>query len=75
MLKATFQYQEIPKFPEVKRNFAFLLDEHVSYCNNLTDLSFNPERSLLLQIELFDVQQGNQLGAGKKSYAVSFNIN
>ncbi len=71
--KATFQYQEISKFPEVKRDFALLLDEQVSY-RQLYDLSFKAERSLLKEIQLFDVYKGDKLPAGKKSYAVSFTL-
>lgn len=71
--KATFQYQEISKFPEVKRDFALLLDEQVSY-QQLYDLSFKAERSLLKEIQLFDVYKGDKLPAGKKSYAVSFTL-
>ena len=71
--KATFQYQEISKFPEVKRDFALLLDEQVSY-QQLYELSFKAERSLLKDIQLFDVYKGDKLPAGKKSYAVSFTL-
>ncbi|MGB5654476.1 MAG: phenylalanine--tRNA ligase subunit beta, partial [Robiginitalea sp.] len=71
--KANFQYQEISKFPEVKRDFALLLDEQVSY-RQLYDLSFKAERSLLKDIQLFDVYKGDKLPEGKKSYAVSFTL-
>lgn len=71
--KSTFQYQEISKFPEVKRDFALLLDENVSY-QQLYDLSFKAERSLLKDIQLFDVYKGDKLPEGKKSYAVSFTL-
>ena len=69
----TFEYREIPKFPEVKRDFALLLDEHITY-QQLHELSFKAERSLLREMQLFDVYKGDKLPKGKKSYAVSFTL-
>ena len=67
----SFTYQEIPKFPEVKRDFALLLDQKVSY-RQVHDLAFKTEKKLLREVQLFDVYTGDKLPAGKKSYAVSF---
>ncbi|MEJ2163519.1 MAG: phenylalanine--tRNA ligase subunit beta, partial [Robiginitalea sp.] len=47
-----FTYQDIPKFPEVKRDFALLLDEQVSY-REVHDLAFKTERKLLQDVQLF----------------------
>ena len=66
-----FTYREIPKFPEVKRDFALLLDQQVSY-RQVRDLAFNTEKKLLREVQLFDVYTGDKLPSGKKSYAVSF---
>lgn len=71
--KTTFTYREIAKFPEVKRDFALLLDEGVTY-QQLYDLSFKAERSLLREIQLFDVYKGDKLPEGKKSYALTFTL-
>jgi phenylalanyl-tRNA synthetase beta chain len=71
--KTICSYRDIPKFPEVKRDFALLLDEQVTY-QQLYDLSFKAERSLLQEIQLFDVYKGDKLPEGKKSYAVSFTL-
>jgi len=60
-----------PKFPEVKRDFALLLDEKVSF-DEIYKSSFKTEGKLLKSVELFDVYQGDKLPKGKKSYAVSF---
>ncbi|MFZ9002509.1 MAG: phenylalanine--tRNA ligase subunit beta [Robiginitalea sp.] len=68
-----FTYREIPKFPEVKRDFALLLDQEVSY-RQIHDLAFNTEKKLLRGIQLFDVYTGDKLQSGKKSYAVSFTL-
>jgi len=66
-----FTYREIPKFPEVKRDFALMLDQHVSY-RQIHDLAFKTETKLLREVQLFDVYTGDKLPPGKKSYAVSF---
>ena len=66
-------FQEISKYPEVKRDFALLLDNAVTF-KEVYDLGFKTERKLLKQINLFDVYQGTNLPEGKKSYAVSFTL-
>ena len=68
-----FEYRDIPKFPEVKRDFALLLDTEVSY-QEVRDLAFKTERKLLQDVQLFDVYTGKSLPPGKKSYAVSFTL-
>ncbi|MCO5723693.1 phenylalanine--tRNA ligase subunit beta [Robiginitalea marina] len=69
----SFLYREIPKFPEVKRDFALLLDQHVTFAQ-LHHLAFAEERKLLQKVQLFDVYTGDKLPPGKKSYAVSFTL-
>jgi phenylalanyl-tRNA synthetase beta chain len=69
----SFTYQEIPKFPEVKRDFALLLDQQVTFAR-LHELAFAEERKLLQSVQLFDVYTGDKLPKGKKSYAVSFTL-
>jgi phenylalanyl-tRNA synthetase beta chain len=71
--KKTFEYRVIPKFPEVKRDLALLLDEQVTY-QQLHDLSFKAEQGLLKDVQLFDVYTGDKLPVGKKSYALSFTL-
>jgi len=67
----TFTSQDIPKFPEVRRDFALLLDEHISF-KEVEDIAYKVDRKILQQVNLFDVYEGNNLPEGKKSYAVSF---
>jgi phenylalanyl-tRNA synthetase beta chain len=62
---------DIPKFPEVTRDLALLLDEAVSF-NELAQAAKQTEKSLLKSVDLFDVYVGENLPAGKKSYALSF---
>ncbi|WP_136666572.1 phenylalanine--tRNA ligase subunit beta [Flavobacterium sp. H122] len=65
------KFVEIPKYPEVRRDLALLVDENVAFAKIL-DLAVKTEKGLLKEVDLFDVYQGKNLPAGKKSYAVSF---
>jgi phenylalanyl-tRNA synthetase beta chain len=64
-------YQEIPKFPLVRRDFALQLDTGVPF-DALKKIAFNTEKNILNSVELFDVYEGDKLPKGKKSYGVSF---
>lgn len=64
-------YKEISKFPAVKRDLALLIDKHVQFAE-IEKIAFETERKLLKSVSLFDVYEGKNLEAGKKSYAVSF---
>lgn len=71
--KSNIVYQDIPKYPEVKRDFALLLDTKTTF-KEVHDLAYQTERNLLKSINLFDVYTGKNLPEGKKSYAVSFTL-
>ncbi len=62
---------ELPRYPEVKRDLALLLDEKVDFID-LYNYAFQSERKLLKNVDLFDVYVGDKLPKGKKSYALSF---
>jgi phenylalanyl-tRNA synthetase beta chain len=64
-------FTELPRFPEVRRDLALLLDKDITY-NQIRELAFKTERKLLVRMNLFDVYEGEQIEKGKKSYAVSF---
>jgi len=64
-------FAELPKYPEVRRDLALLLDKPVQF-NQLRDLAFRSERKLLQSVDLFDVYEGKGVPEGKKSYAVSY---
>ncbi len=66
-------FKEITKYPEVKRDFALLLDKKVTY-RELHDIAYRTERKFLKDLSLFDVYEGKNLPNGKKSYAVSFTL-
>ena len=69
--KHKVQYAEISKFPEVKRDLALLIDKNVTFAE-IEKIAYETERKLLKKVTLFDVYEGKNLEAGKKSYAVSF---
>jgi phenylalanyl-tRNA synthetase beta chain len=66
-------YQEVSKFPAVRRDLSMLIDQNVSF-GQLKQIAQRTERKLLKEVDVFDVYQGDKLPAGKKSYALSFII-
>lgn len=75
ILKATrknkVQYSEISKYPAVSRDLALLIDKNVEF-SKIVEIAKASEKKLLKSVELFDVYEGKNLPAGKKSYAVNF---
>lgn len=69
--KSKVTFAEISKFPAVKRDLALLLDKSVQFAE-IEKIAAESERKLLQGVSLFDVYEGKNLPAGKKSYAVSF---
>tara|TARA_R110002096_G_scaffold15821_6_gene54437 strand:+ start:565 stop:2991 length:2427 start_codon:yes stop_codon:yes gene_type:complete len=66
-------FKNITKYPEVKRDFALLLDDNITF-EAIYKLAKQSEKQLLKNVNLFDVYQGKNLPKGKKSYAVSFTL-
>ena len=66
-------FKAIPKYPEVRRDFALLLDDKVNF-KDIHTIANKTEKQLLKNVSLFDVYQGENLPQGKKSYAVSFTL-
>lgn len=66
-------FKAIPKYPEVRRDFALLLDDSVTF-ESIHKIAKQSEKQLLKDVNLFDVYQGKNLPTGKKSYAVSFTL-
>ncbi|MDW7695914.1 phenylalanine--tRNA ligase subunit beta [Flammeovirgaceae bacterium SG7u.111] len=64
-------YQQIPRFPEVRRDLSLVIDSSISFAE-IKRLALRTERKLLKRINVFDVYEGKNLGEGKKSYSVSF---
>lgn len=67
----TVSFRELPKFPAVRRDLALLVDQHVEFAQ-IQAVAQKADKKLLRAVELFDVYEGKNLPAGKKSYAVKF---
>nr|WP_314896822.1 phenylalanine--tRNA ligase subunit beta [uncultured Flavobacterium sp.] len=73
LISTKIKYTEIPKYPEVRRDLALLIDQNVTY-DSIYTIARQAEKTLLKDINLFDVYEGQNLPEGKKSYALSFTI-
>lgn len=69
----SIKFVPIPKNPAVRRDFALLLDQEVTF-DQIYQEAFMVEKKLLQNVALFDVYEGKNLPEGKKSYAVSFTL-
>ena len=66
-------YQEISKFPEVRRDLSLLIDKDVSF-DHLQKIAMQVDTKILKRVNLFDVYEGDKLPKGKKSYALAFTM-
>lgn len=69
--KEKVSFTDLPKFPAVSRDLALLVDKTVEFAQ-IEAIAYQSERKLLKEVRLFDVYEGKNLPAGKKSYAVNF---
>lgn len=69
--KNVISYKEISKFPAVSRDLALLVDNSIEF-SQIENIARQTEKKLLKKVQLFDVYEGKNLPAGKKSYAVNF---
>ena len=69
--KQKVEFTDIPKFPSVSRDLALLIDQSVEFAQ-IEQIARQTEKKFLKKVELFDVYEGKNLPAGKKSYAVNF---
>ncbi len=65
------KYRELPRYPEVRRDLALLLEEKVSFADIRRE-ALRAEKSLIKSVSLFDVYRGAKIPADKKQYALSF---
>jgi len=68
---AKIKYQEVSKFPSVRRDLSLLIDKSVSFAE-LKKIATATDNKILKSVNLFDVYEGDKLPNGKKSYALSF---
>ena len=73
LIGSKIKFTDITKYPEVRRDLALLLDKNIAF-DAIYNLSRQTEKSLLKNINLFDVYEGKNLPEGKKSYAISFTL-
>jgi len=66
-----FSFKELPRFPEVRRDLALLLDEAVAY-GDVRKCAVRAGKKLIKSVSLFDVYRGEKIPAGKKQYALNF---
>ena len=66
-----FSFKELPRFPEVRRDLALLLDEGVAYAD-VRHCALRAGKKLIKSVSLFDVYRGEKIPAGKKQYALNF---
>ncbi|MGY3089971.1 phenylalanyl-tRNA synthetase beta chain [Hymenobacter sp. UYAg731] len=71
--KPTLVVRELSKFPEVRRDLSIVVDSAVTF-DQLQQIARRTEKKLLQSINVFDVYASENLGAGKKSYSVSFTL-
>jgi len=64
-------FEELPKFPAVRRDLALLIDKSIKF-EQIKETAYKVERKILREVDLFDVYEGKGVPEGKKSYAVSF---
>lgn len=70
--KHNILFEEINKFPSTRRDLALVVENSVKF-QDIVAIARKIGKKLIKDINLFDVYQNEaQLGAGKKSYAVSF---
>ena len=69
--KDDIKFKEVAKYPEVRRDLSLVLDKSVTF-SEIEKLARSTERQILRSINVFDVYQGDKIGAGKKAYALSF---
>ena len=65
------QFQQLPKFPSVRRDLALVVDAGLNF-EQIEKIAQMEGRKLLHGVSLFDVYKGDKIEQGKKSYAVSF---
>ncbi len=70
LVKAKIKFVEINKFPTVKRDYALLIDEKITF-DEIFNVVKQVDKNIIKDVTLFDVYQGDKIEDGKKSYAIS----
>lgn len=70
VISQKIKFTDINKFPSVKRDYALLIDENVTF-DQIYALVKQVDKAIIKDVTLFDVYQGDKIEQGKKSYAIS----
>ncbi|TAF73712.1 MAG: phenylalanine--tRNA ligase subunit beta [Bacteroidetes bacterium] len=73
MVSSKLIFNEIAKFPEVRRDLSLVIDKKITF-EEIEKVALKTEKKILKEINVFDIYEGEKLGANKKSYSVSFNL-
>ena len=68
-MKNAVKYERVVKYPEVTRDLAIVLDKNVLVGNMIDDLK--KVSSLIENIDIFDIYEGEKIDGDKKSVAIS----
>ena len=72
--KNKVKFQAVPKFPEVKRDLALILDDEIKF-DSIKKSIFKSAKNYLTAVELFDIYRDkDKIGKNKKSYAISLKL-
>ena len=64
------KFTELPKFPAVTRDLAFVVDKQVSAQDITRAITTAGVKNILSNVEVFDVYEGEHVAEGKKSVAL-----
>lgn len=70
VLSSKIKFTDITKYPSVKRDYALLIDEAVTF-EQIHALVKQVDKNIIKDVTLFDFYQGDKIEQGKKSYAIS----
>lgn len=68
-----FDIQDVPKFPEVKRDLSLVIDRSVTF-DEIKAVVGSSGKNLITNVTVFDVYEGENLPPGKKAYALGFTL-
>lgn len=69
--KERLTYREISRFPAVRRDLSLVLDKQTSF-SQVEAVAKKYSNYLVRDINVFDIYEGESIGAGNKAYALSF---
>jgi phenylalanyl-tRNA synthetase beta chain len=70
-IKGSVRFQELPKYPQVTRDIAFLVDKNITH-KEISNVITSLKIETLEEFHLFDIYCGEQISEDKKSLAYSF---